>query len=116
MYKTIDITLTNGKSDDHSQTLYITIHQSTHCWSYHIAWETSGDGYDYAESGDNSQIVGALTEDWWLETIQAAIEDMVLTQTAIRNFSAFVESDEGSWMETLTADDFSADKWDEHSN
>lgn len=115
MYKTIEITLTNGERDDYSETVYITIHQSTHVWSYHIAWETNGDGYDYAESGDNSQIVGALTEDWWHETIQAAIADMVRNQTAIDDAADYL-ADEGHWMVNLTADDFSADKWDEHSN
>jgi len=110
MYKTIDITLTNGKRDDYSETVYITIRQSTHVWSYHIAWETSGDGYDYAETGETE-----LSADDWQETITAAIEDILRNQTVVEDAEDYLAG-EGSWMVDLTADDFSADKWDEHSN
>ena len=110
MYKTIDITLTNGKRDDYSETVYISIRQSTHAWSYHIAWETSGDGYDYAETGETEMNAAD-----WQETIVAAIEDILRNQTVVEDAEDYLAG-EGSWMVDLTADDFAADKWDEHSN
>ena len=110
MYRTHEIELNNGKRDDASETVYITITQSTHIWSYHIAWETSGDGYDYAETGDTK-----INADEWQETIVAAIEDMITNQTAIEDAEDYL-ADEGNWMINLTADDFAVDKWEDHQN
>ena len=110
MYKTLNIELTNGKRDDYSETVYISIRQSTHVWSYHIAWETSGDGYDYAETGETSMSAAE-----WQETIVAAIEDILRNQTVVEDAEDYLAG-EGSRMVDLTADDFSVDKWDEHSN
>ena len=112
MYSTLSIELSNGKRDDYSETVYITIHQSTNIWTYHIAWETSGDGYDYAETGETTMNAAE-----WQETIVAAIEDMITNQTAIgidevEDYLA----DEGHWMVNLTAEDFAPDKWDDHQN
>lgn len=110
MYKTLQIELNNGKRDDASQTIYIQINQSTHIWSYHIAWETNGDGYDYAETGDTR-----LDAAEWQETIVAAIEDMITNQTAIDDAEDYL-ADEGHWMINLTAEDFAPDKWEDHQN
>lgn len=110
MYQTLDITLTNGKRDDYSESVYISIRQSTHVWSYHIAWETSGDGHDYAETGETE-----MSADDWQETITVAIEDILRNQTVVEDAEDYLAG-EGSWMVDLTADDFAADKWDEHSN
>lgn len=112
MYKTLELTRHNGKEHDHSQTLYITIHQSTNCWSYHIAWETNGDGYDYAETEISEAHMDAAE---WQETIVAAIEDMLRNQTAIDDAEDYL-ADEGHWMVNLTADDFAPDKWEDHQN
>lgn len=110
MYKTLNIELNNGKRDDASQTIYIQINQSTHIWSYHIAWETSGDGYGYAETGETT-----LNAAEWQETIVAAIEDMLRNQTVIDDAADYL-ADEGHWMVNLTADDFAPDKWEDHQN
>jgi len=110
MYSTLSIELNNGKRDDYSETVYITIHQSTNIWTYHIAWETSGDGYDYAETGETE-----MNADEWQETIVAAIEDMITNQTAIDDAADYL-ADEGHWMVNLTAEDFTPDKWEDHQN
>lgn len=110
MYKTLNIELNNGKRDDASQTIYIQINQSTNCWSYHIAWETSGDGYDYAETGETS-----MSADDWQGTITAAIEDILRNQTVVDDAEDYLAG-EGSWMVNLTADDFAPDRWEDHQN
>lgn len=110
MYSTLSIELNNGKRDDYSETVYITIHQSTNIWTYHIALETSGDGYDYAETGETT-----LNAAEWQETIVAAIEDMIRNQTVVDDAEDYL-ADEGHWMVNLTAEDFAPDKWDDHQN
>lgn len=110
MYKTLNIELNNGKRDDHSETVYITIHQSTNIWTYHIAWETNGDGYDYAETGETTMNAAE-----WQETITSAIEDMLSTQTVIDDAADYL-ADEGHWMIALTAEDFATDRWEDHQN
>lgn len=115
MYKTLNIELTNGKRDDASQTIYIQINQSTNCWSYHIALETNGDGFDYAEAGEVKPFQALMNAAEWQETIVAAIADMLRNQTVVEDAEDYLAG-EGSWMVDLTADDFAADKWDEHSN
>jgi len=110
MYSTLSIELNNGKRDDYSETVYITIHQSTHIWSYHIAWETSGDGFDYAETGETKMNAAE-----WQETIVAAIEDMIRNQTAIEDAEDYL-ADAGRWMIDLTAEDFAVDKWEDYQN
>lgn len=112
MYKTLNIELNNGKRDDASQTIYIQINQSTNCWSYHIAWETNGDGYDYAETEISEAHMDAAE---WQETIVAAIEDMLTNQTVIDDAADYL-ADEGNWMINLTADDFAPERWEDHQN
>ena len=112
MYKTLNIELNNGKRDDYSETVYITIHQSTNIWTYHIAWETSGDGFDYAETEISET---KMIADDWQETIVAAIEDMVRNQTAIEDAEDYL-ADEGHWTIDLAAEDFAPDRWEDHQN
>ena len=126
MYKTIDLTLTNGKRDDARETLYISIRQTANVFSYHIDWETNGSSFDYADTGEDKSVgwqrgeeagsrVRVADDKWWCELIKSTIAEIITDQTVIDDAEEYLAG-EGSWLVDFDADDFAADKWETRSN
>lgn len=114
MYSTLDFELDNGKTGDYREKLYVRLTKSTHQYSYHIAWENSGDGFDYADNGETKEI-GNDSCDWWRNTIESAILTMIYEQTPIEDNDEYVDG-EGKWMLGFEKGWFADDKWTDRTN
>lgn len=126
MYKTIELKLNNGKRDDYSETLYISIHVSTNVYSFHVAWETSGAGFDYCDTGEAEEIgwqrgeeagsrVRVADDKWWSELVKGTIEEIITSQTAVDDAEEYLAG-EGAWLVDFDETSFRADQWENHGN
>ena len=126
MYKTLKLELNNGQRDDYSETLYISINVSTHVYSFHVAWETNGDGFDYCDTGEVKgigiqwgEVIGTTNKvdeaKWWNDFLKDTIAEIIDNQTAIDDAEEYLAG-EGAWLVDFDETAFRPDRWEDHSN
>ena len=118
MFKTRSMTLSNGKSGDQSEKLYIRLMWADHKITYAVAWETNGKGYFINEEDNIPQYYVTCTPGYWHGTVFGLIEWMLLEQTAIDTWDKVYEylTSDGEWMIDFDDEDFAPDRWEVHTN